>query len=81
MSNVYPTETPNDIIESPVARKIVYRIVAILSLVITAINAGFGVVLAVNGDPLPLWLAVTNVVFPVVSAGLGYTAQRNTPTT
>jgi hypothetical protein len=76
----YPTDTPNDIIENPKVRKTVYQIIALASVALAATNAGFGVAVAVEAATFPLWLAITNAVFPVVAGGLGYVAQRNTPT-
>ncbi len=77
--STYPTDTPNDIIENPKTRKAVYKVVALLSVILAATNAGFGVAVTTEAATFPLWLAITNAVFPIIAAGLGYVAQRNTP--
>lgn len=76
----YPTETPNEIIHSPSVRRQVYRAFAVVALALAATNAGYGI--AISEDAVagfPLWLLIADGVFPIITAGFGYTAQRNVP--
>lgn len=73
-------ETPNVVIEDPAKRKIVYTVIGLFALALSAVNAGFGIAVAAEVVEFPLWLAITNGVFPIIAAGLGYTASRNVPT-
>lgn len=81
MSNTTPTETPNVVIEDPKTRNVAYTIVGWLGLGLACVNAGFGFALGAGAiDSFPLWLGIADAVYPVLGAGIGYTASRNTPT-
>ena len=75
-----PTETPNVVIENPNVRKVIYTVVSIVGLGLAATSTGFGFALTSGAiDGFPLWLGIANAVYPVVGAGIGYTASKNTP--
>lgn len=83
MSNTehhYPTETPNEIIESPSVRKKLFQGFAIVSLALAATNGGIAIAIGEGAlDSFPLWLSIANGVFPIITGGFGYLAQRNVP--
>ena len=56
-------------------RKPLYRIYAALGLALGATQVGFS---AANAGQ-PVWLTVSLAVFAFLGVGLGFVAQRNTP--
>lgn len=61
---------------SPALRSKLYAVYAVLALVLGAVQVGF----ASADAGQPTWLTTTLAVFVFVGAGLGFTAQANTPT-
>lgn len=75
-----PVITPNVVIESAVARKVIYAAVGAVGLLLACLNVGFGYAITQDTSIVfPLWLGISNAVYPVLGAGIGYTASRNTP--
>lgn len=60
---------------SPALRSKLYAVYAVLALVLGAVQVGF----ASADAGQPTWLTTTLAVFVFVGAGLGFTAQANTP--
>lgn len=75
-----PVITPNVVIESAAARKVIYAVVGAVGLLLACLNVGFGYAVTQDASIVfPLWLGIANAVYPVLGAGIGYTASRNTP--
>ena len=66
----------NPLADRPRARSVVYGILWVAGLVLTACQIGVGVI---PDATQPVWLTVALAVFPAVAAYVGYTAQQNTP--
>lgn len=57
----------------PAARKVLYAILALAGIILTAVQVGY---VAADLDQ-PTWLLVALAVYPVLGAGLGATAYSN----
>jgi hypothetical protein len=73
-----PTQTPNVVISNPNVRAVVYGILAWANLATFIAVAVFAFVL--GGIALvPVWLLAVQFGLGLASAGVGFTAQANTP--
>lgn len=79
MSNVpTPTQTPNVVIANPKARAVIYGILAWANLIVFIAVAVFAFVVGGLAS-VPVWLLAVQFGLGLLSAGVGFTAQANTP--
>ena len=67
----------NPLESHPRARRIVYTVLWVIGLALTAFQVGYASVEISQ----PSWLVIAWPVFGVVASGVGYTAARNTAVT
>jgi hypothetical protein len=65
----------NILAEYPKARKYLYALLWVAGLALGATAAGYGA----SDAGIPGWYAPVAAVYAFLGAGLGYTAQANTP--
>jgi len=71
-----PTQTPNVLIRSPRIREIVYDVFGWVGLGLAAVVTADSFTEAFD---VTAWTTPALQVFAVVGAGIGYVAQKNTP--
>jgi hypothetical protein len=66
-----------NIVKSQKVRDALYAAGGLISIAIVAVNAAVAYLIAQDVVTFPLWLGVTNVVFPVVAAPIFGLAKAN----
>lgn len=66
-----------NVIDSALARKIIYSVYIVLGVILGAVQVGFA---AIEGAGQPDWLTIALAVYAFLSVPLGSLAVSNTPT-